>query len=136
MRTYLIVSLFIISIVSSCHRPNKYATQLAVADTLIHALYAYDTAKISGMTGVDPENIGEDDWHYQSKLRNAKKMLQKAGLPKSENYTIKEYPNNSPDLVDVIATLKTTGQTITVRFVKFLPADKIAFFELDGPIKF
>jgi hypothetical protein len=134
MKICFFISVLLFIVFSSCQSQNKYSAQLATADTLVHALYAYDTSKVNSMIGVDPEDIGEGKEGYDFKLKAAKRMLQENGLPKDGDVGIKEYPQNSADLIDVITTFKKSGQSITIRFVKFLPANKIAFFRLDGPI--
>lgn len=130
----LIPTILFTIFLSSCQPKTKFGDEVKVANTLVKALYNFDTIQIRKMIGVNPEDIGEDGELYMVKIERTNHILQETGLPDMKKYEIKEYPKESADLVDITVPLENKKEKIIVRFVKFLPVGKVAYFQLDGPI--
>jgi hypothetical protein len=128
---------FLIILFISCSEIPKYKEEIQTAISLIDALQKSDTIKINDLTGVSPNRIGEDSFGYNFKIKATSRFLNVNEISKKESFIIKEYPENSPDLIDILIpifdkiTQEEKGKVI-VRFVKFLPSSKIAFFQLDS----
>lgn len=139
MRTLIVFFLVAaITFFSSCQESNsKYISQFKTVDNLMKALYDYDTVKIRSLIGVNPREIGEDDYHFLYKVQAANKLLRLYGLPARESYNVKEYSTNDVNLIDVVVpiirdSLQSNKAEIFINFVRFLPANKVAFFRLDA----
>jgi hypothetical protein len=133
---YLLFSAFIFG----CQENKQYYNQISATDSLIKALYNGDTLQVTNRIGINPEEIGEDAVLSKVRLIGAMRFLKENGLPEKSLFEIKEYPKKSMDLIDVIVPVHNQNNhdyqgKIIVRFVKFLPSNKIAFFRVDSKVK-
>ena len=131
----IFVLLFIpfFNIVACSNKFSKYKNQIEVTKSLINKIIEKDTASIKKMLGVNPYDIGLSDEKILSSIEAINKAIGQASNSKLKDYEFREYPKNSPNLVDIIVTIKKingSNEYIIVTFVKYIEYGKIYYFEL------
>lgn len=132
MKKVILISLFYIVLLGCQKTDTKYEDQLVVVDSMVNFLYRSDTNAIKSSISNDLKDIGIDEERIRYYINSAHRLLIKHGIPKRDQYQIKEYADEDPNLVDIIIPIVETDKTkvaeLTFFFVKYIPGNHLSHF--------
>jgi hypothetical protein len=122
---------------------DRYSKQFEVVNKLLNSFLKNDTSAVGHMMGVPLENIGTNFEIINSEVMKAGDLLREYGMPDKDKYILKEYPDKSPELVDILVPVVAKGNGkgrlieagITFSFVKYIPSNKIIIFHVNTKYK-
>lgn len=141
--SFLIIYVTAVIQMSCSNQYNRFSKQLEVVDNLLISFSKNDSLAVSHMMGVPLEQIGTNRGIVNSEVVKAGDLLREYGVPEKDKFILKEYPDKSPELVDVLVPVVGMGNgngklikaDIIFSFVKYIPNDKIIIFHVNTKYK-
>jgi hypothetical protein len=127
-------TLFLLIIVLSCTKGSKYTVQIKTVQDVLNSIYKNDSYSIKESIAGDLNKIGIDNDNLNFYIASSHQLLHQYKIPDQSEYIIKEYPKNSPFLVDISVPIVDSLSnkkiaTLQFAFAKFLPRNKLYYFQ-------
>jgi hypothetical protein len=126
-----------LSLLACSNKFSKYKAEVATTKILLNHIVNEDTAAIKKMLGVNHEEIGLSDLEINSLIESINITLKQNNKNSFPEFKFREYPKDSPNLVDVIVPLKYAeggeekiDDYIIVSFVKYIEKGKVFNFDI------
>jgi hypothetical protein len=132
------IVVFIILLISCQDKNYKYQKQIAVAKKLLSSFSKNDTLSVQSMMGVPLEEIGTNSEILNGEVKRGYNLIKQFGIPSEDKFVLKEYSEKNPELLDIVVPFDKKGKSkvkdasITIKFVKYLPPDKIIDFDIQA----